>query len=167
MDELWLPVAVPEFSAKYEVSNTGFVRNTKTKRVLRPMRTGCKRVSAPRFKVRFRTFPRADFDVVHLVLLTFVGPRPTGAVVMHLDDDANNNAVTNLRWGTPQENMRDMVSKTRGGTQKLSVAQVQEIASRRSGGESGASLAREFGVSVQRVCDIYKGRSVALNLLIG
>ena len=43
------------------------------------------------------------------VLETFVGPRPEGAIVRHLDDNPYNNHVDNLRWGTYSENMHDMV----------------------------------------------------------
>ena len=51
--------------------------------------------------------------VHQLVLESFVGPCPAGHLVMHLDDDPTNNALTNLRYGTPQENLDDMVSKGR------------------------------------------------------
>lgn len=48
-----------------------------------------------------------------LVLEAFVGPCPAGHLVMHLDDDPTNNTLSNLRYGTPQENLDDMVSKGR------------------------------------------------------
>ena len=51
--------------------------------------------------------------VHQLVLEAFVGPRPTGHLVMHLDDDPTNNALTNLRYGTQQDNLDDMVTKGR------------------------------------------------------
>ena len=43
----------------------------------------------------------------HLVLEAFVGPRPEGMIGLHHDDDPNNNNVTNLRWGTYQDNADD------------------------------------------------------------
>ena len=48
-----------------------------------------------------------------LVLEAFVGPCPAGHLVMHLDDDPTNNTLSNLRYGTPQENLDDMVAKGR------------------------------------------------------
>lgn len=51
--------------------------------------------------------------VHQLVLEAFVGPCPAGHIVMHLDDDPANNNLTNLRYGTPQENLDDMVAKGR------------------------------------------------------
>lgn len=47
--------------------------------------------------------------VHHLVLEAFVGPKPDGAECRHLDGDPLNNALTNLAWGTPQENAEDRV----------------------------------------------------------
>ena len=116
------------------------------------MRTG-------RAKVRLSTRPRIDRDVAHLVAEAFIGPRPSGAVIMHLDDDPYNNAVNNLRWGTQRDNSRDMARKGRGGLQRLGAVEVAEIRSRRQSGESGSALAVEYGVSSQRICDIHKGRT--------
>lgn len=45
-----------------------------------------------------------------LVLEAFVGPRPTGGVARHLDDNGENNAVENLCWGTVSENNYDLVA---------------------------------------------------------
>lgn len=60
-----------------------------------------------------------DHRRVHqLVLEAFVGPCPAGHIVMHLDDDPANNNLTNLRYGTPQENSTDMVSKGRNAACK-------------------------------------------------
>jgi hypothetical protein len=157
--EVWLPVPVDLYADKYEVSSLGNVRNIRTKHVLTPMRTGAKRQGSQRSKVRFSTNPRHDFDVAHLVLEAFLCARPEGHQAMHLDDDTTNNALDNLRWGTLSENMRDMARKHRGGSQKLTPHQVAEIVSRRHSGERGAALSREFGVSPQRVCDLFKGRT--------
>lgn len=159
MSARWLPVSISDFSLKYEVSSLGQVRNAKTGHILTPMRTGTKRKSSQRSKVRFSTHPRRDFDVAHLVLLAFVGSKPEGAQAMHHDDDSSNNEVSNLSWGSLRENMADMARKGRSNKQKLLPAHVRAIVTRRQAGETGASLSREFGVSQQRVCDVYKGRT--------
>lgn len=45
---------------------------------------------------------------VHLLVLTaFVGPRPAGQIGRHLDGNFRNNALSNLAYGTPQDNMDD------------------------------------------------------------
>jgi len=46
-------------------------------------------------------------SVAELVLTAFVGPRPVGYEVCHFPDkDYFNNKLSNLQWGTKQENVR-------------------------------------------------------------
>lgn len=149
MGDVWKAIAG---HPNYEVSPRGVVRNATTKLQLSPMRTG-------RAMVRLSTHPRIDRNVAHIVAEAFIGPRPSGAVLMHIDDDPYNNAVENLRWGTQQDNARDMAQKGRGGVQILSPEQVAEIRQRRAAGERGRTLAVIYGVSEQRICDIHKGRT--------
>lgn len=50
-------------------------------------------------------------STVHrLVARTFLGPRPPGMEVRHLDGDRANPALTNLAYGTPRENARDRIA---------------------------------------------------------
>ena len=48
-----------------------------------------------------------------LVAEAFLGVRPAGMYVLHADDDPTNCHVSNLRWGTPGDNLRDMVRNGR------------------------------------------------------
>ncbi|WP_423203306.1 HNH endonuclease signature motif containing protein [Mycobacterium intracellulare] len=48
--------------------------------------------------------------VHHLVLETFVGPRPPGQECRHLNGDRTDNRLCNLRWGTHSENQFDQVA---------------------------------------------------------
>jgi len=57
-------------------------------------RVGCKAVVWPLHRV---------------VMLAFVGPRPKGNVCRHLDGNPHNNSLSNLCYGTPQENVEDSV----------------------------------------------------------
>lgn len=156
MDEFWKPLPG---NYSYEVSDKGHVRNLRTGHVLVPMMTGSRRPSAKRAKVRVSTKPRVDLEIGALVLTVFYEPKPDGAVVMHLDDDPTNNCIDNLRWATRIDNARDMAWKGRGGNQCLGPEQVAAIARRRMAGERGRTLALEYGVSEQRICDIFKGRT--------
>ena len=45
--------------------------------------------------------------VCRLVLESFVGPCPVGMECCHNDGDRQNNSITNLRWDTRQENIKD------------------------------------------------------------
>jgi hypothetical protein len=46
-------------------------------------------------------------EVHRLIALTFLGPRPSGQEVRHLDGDALNAAASNLAYGTRSENNLD------------------------------------------------------------
>ena len=117
--ETWLPVA--DFPG-YEVSDLGRVRSLDR---MVPTRWGTPRLSKGRIlrhnlvggsRGRYyhscSLFQNGSFRQVGvhiLVLETFVGPRPSKAFGRHLDDDPNNNRLSNLRWGTPSENTQDSI----------------------------------------------------------
>ena len=52
---------------------------------------------------------RKNKFVHHLVLETFVGPKPECGLARHLNDDGGDNRLVNLCWGTYQENANDRV----------------------------------------------------------
>ncbi len=47
------------------------------------------------------------FRVHNLVALTFLGPRPEGLLVRHLNGKGADNRATNLKYGTHSENVQD------------------------------------------------------------
>ena len=58
--------------------------------------------------------------VHHAVLLAFAGPKPSSVhVAMHEDDNSYNNNLTNLKWGTTQENQKSKLeNRTVANTHK-------------------------------------------------
>ncbi len=107
--EEWLPV--PGYRDKYQVSNLGRVRATTPAGplVMSPMRVARNRkylgVRVVRLDGR-----RITTSIHKLVMLAFVGPRPRGQEVRHLNGDASDNRLSNLRYGSHSENMRDSVN---------------------------------------------------------
>ena len=155
---MWKPVV--GYENRYEVSDAGLVRNARTGRILRPFRTGAARPSAQRYKVSLGT---VDTDVAVIVLTAFVKAREEGMVVMHLNDMPEDNRLVNLRWGTLRDNARDSVVKGRRYAQKLRCADKRHIIEMRDAGVPGNDVAALFGVSPQRVCDVYNGRAFISN----
>lgn len=92
--------------------------------------------------------------MVHrLILETFVGPRPQGMECRHLDGNPANNHLTNLCWGTRDENFADRVrlgESSKGEdhhSAKLTAEKV--VAMRReyaAGGITYQQLADKYGV---------------------
>lgn len=75
-----------------------------------------------------------NYTIHSLILLTFAGARPTAKhQAMHLDGNKKNNTLSNLKWGTVQENHLD--KKNHGtfqegekhGMHKLTAEQVLQI----------------------------------------
>lgn len=104
---------------------------------------------------------RGDRLLVHRIILeTFVGPAPsTDAQGRHRDGNAQNNRISNLMWGTQEENWTD--AKRHGSHRrysKLTEEQATEIRRRHAAGESGEALAREFPVSSTQIRNIASGR---------
>lgn len=95
-DEIWK--AFPE-APRYEVSTFGRIRNTETRRVLRPTRKIYLMIGLSMDNRRNRT-------VHSMVAKTFIGPRPPGLYINHKDGNKLNNRVDNLEYVTAQENDR-------------------------------------------------------------
>jgi len=45
-----------------------------------------------------------NFNIGYLVLITFVGKRPKGKEVSHLNGNKSDNQLCNLKWETPEKN---------------------------------------------------------------
>lgn len=95
----------------YEVSDLGRVRSWLTHRG----QPGPRFLSAGADNKGYLTVRLSGEDgmrthKVHvLVAAAFLGSRPEGAEVRHLDGDNQNNRLGNLMYGTPAENMADRV----------------------------------------------------------
>jgi len=54
---------------------------------------------------------KKTFTLHKLVLETFIGKRPKGMQARHLNDNKLDNRLSNLKWGTPSENHRDLIKE--------------------------------------------------------
>jgi hypothetical protein len=151
--KVWNPIPThPGYSA----STCGEIRGPRGK-ILKPMRadSGHLYVLTPRPRS-----PRKLF-VHRAVLLAHVGPPPSPAHEgRHGDGNPENNALTNLCWGTRLENMHD---KARHGTElhgeakpaaRLTVAKVRAI---RNDRRPARVVGAEYGVSHTAILRIRRG----------
>lgn len=109
-------------------------------------------------------YQQNDHRVAYQILF---GDIPEGLIVCHRCDNPPCVNPAHLFLGTPLENMLDKIAKDRcnlpSGLQhwkgKLSDAQIAEIRRRAASGKvKQRNLAKEFGVSPQRINDIVRGR---------
>lgn len=111
--------SIPGWEGYYEASDQGRVRSVERMvRARHGLRTSRSKVLRPRPHRRSghlevwlsRGGQVTQHWVHHLVLETFVGPRPPEWECRHLDGNPSNNQVSNLAWGTHRQNMLDKVA---------------------------------------------------------
>lgn len=146
--------AIPGWDLLYQVSNLGRVRSLP--RITRSGLMGgsvLKPANAKNhsryLRVRLRDSGRAQqIDVHRLVLIAFRGPCPDGMECRHLDGNRHNPRLSNLRWGTYQENREDRIRHGRDnkgerhGNARLTDKKVVYIRGQRRAGRSYADLGR-------------------------
>ena len=117
---VWKAVNLEPYGEVYEVSNLGEVRNKLTGRVLKlfPNNHGYLRVRLVKDKKAFGT------SIHRLVLMSFCPvDGMEGLEVDHIDGDKSNNVLSNLRWVTHEENMKNQEEVER---RKMRIAEIKE-----------------------------------------
>lgn len=104
--EVWRPV--PGFDG-YQVSTLGRVISRRRTRpvVLKPWVTPKGYHFVRLWTDALHSHPKA---VHRLVAQAFIGPRPEGMEVRHLDGNPDNNGLDNLTYGSHSQNMHDIVT---------------------------------------------------------
>lgn len=164
--------AVPGFEGLYEVSDLGRVRSLDRITVQRHFASG-KMMNVSRRGVVLKPCITDGYEFVNtyreqqmersavhiLVALAFIGERPSGSVIRHLDGVKLHNSPNNLRYGSPQENSNDSVIH---GTLSHSEAHPKAKLTRRDVAEIRAArgrvrqvdLAEQFGIAQSGVSAI-------------
>ena len=158
--EEWKPIVGWD---RYEISNLGRVRNS-SKEILKPGFS----TKGYRHVTLYRNDERRTCKVHHLVLNTFVGPRPPRHVAAHEDRNRSNNTLLNLRWATNSENQQDAVKHgTSPGFQKrgeghhnakLNMNQIETIKRLHRAGKSYTEISAEFEVYRSHIRNIVMGK---------
>jgi adenylosuccinate synthase len=179
--EEWRQVTKEGFS-DYEISSWGRVKNSKSKYLLSATKSGLwghlkVTLQNPILGKSRKSGGIKDFKIHSLVAEAFMGAKPDGMEVRHLNGIPWDNSVQNLVYGTPKENRADAVnhgsmSRRREGahggfkTTKLTEKDVAEIRKtpRRNArgwwrktipsGISDKTVALKYGVSRETIRDI-------------
>ena len=155
MDELWV-----SFCDDYDVSSFGRVRRRDSGRAIKLQ------VNRRYFYATIRVSGSVKSFRVHcLVAASFIGARPPGAHVNHIDGDKLNNRASNLEYVTPRENCahswRMGLSEpcrnvgVRNGRARIGPSDARIIRARRHEGMTLSAIAKMHGISpsqVRRIC---------------
>lgn len=114
--ETWRPI--PGYEGRYDVSDQGRIRSWLSHHGVPGPRIRQTRVRGggnphPQITLRDADQNWRSWQVHALVLLAFVGPRPDGLEIRHLDDNPEHNHLSNLAYGTRSENRHDRVRNGR------------------------------------------------------
>jgi hypothetical protein len=112
-EEIWLPTNLSE---KYEVSNIGNIRNSKTKKLIKPYNN--KGYNFVRLSIGNKT--PTNSAVHRIVMNVFKPTENTKLQVNHIDCDKLNNNLDNLEWCTPKQNAEHAVKNKRRWAYPLS-----------------------------------------------
>ena len=159
-NEVWK--SIPGWEGLYEVSDLGRVRsvarivvrsngvpNSVKARILKAGNCQSQRYF---LVVLYKTGHRGFSANVHdLVAQAFLGPKPEGMLIRHLNGNPADNRLTNLAYGTYQENALDMHDHGTMTFAKMNPEMVVDARRRSSNGESYAFISRSMGINVSTV----------------
>lgn len=157
---------IPKFEGLYKVSNLGNVKSVDrivVYRVGSPRRFKGVPIKTHRSKSGHLTCKLSKnaktrtYLVHYLVMLAFVGERPAGKDIRHLNGIPNYNKLYNLKYGTRLENVEDSVqhgTKAKGekvGSAKLTNKQAAQIRRRYKAGERVVDIVKDYNVSLRNI----------------
>jgi hypothetical protein len=163
-DEEWRSVV--GWEGLYDVSNLGRVKRTAPARnghapgaCLRPPLDS----SGYQHVTLYRPGEQRVFRKVHVIVaLAFLGPRPPGLQVNHMDGNKLNNRASNLEYVTLQENMRHRQPWSPPHraffSGKLGPEEALEIRRLSATGLSQRALAARFEVGRQSIREVLRDR---------
>lgn len=168
--EIWKPVV--GFEERYEVSNLGRLRSVPrkwhTERGVaegRLLKTSIDKAGYEQIKLRGSTGNEKSATVHILVAAAFIGPRPEGNRIDHLDADRSNNKLSNLEYVTTSEDIRRMYERNGGRPAfkgagnpmaKVTDQKVRQIRRLAAEGMTYRQLAKEYGITPKHAYKIVR-----------
>ena len=159
--ETWKPY--PGYEGIYEISDHGrFAVITPEGRKLRKLNNKTHYLSVSLKSINGQK-PKTSY-IHQAVAKVFIGPRPDLMVVRHLDGNRFNNHVSNLCYGTPEQNYTDLVKHkthlgSRNGRAILNENKAKMIKILLKNQVSPQQIADAFEVGIMSIYAIKQGRN--------
>ncbi|HEY4364947.1 MAG TPA: HNH endonuclease [Bryobacteraceae bacterium] len=160
--EIWRPI--PGFRP-YWASSLGRIKNGDSGRIKRPQPI-TSRYSKTKYQQVTLSFgskrDKITKSVHRLVALTFLGP--SDLPINHRDADKSNNAISNIHYCTPSENVQHAIkmgllqNRWRG---KLSDDEVREIRRMKAEGAHVSQIMERYGLTQHHAFNVAAGRRYA------
>lgn len=143
----------PSLGGRYMISARGELKHVKRNRL---RRIGLSKAGYPETTIRRHDGKGGQrrYNIHILVAEAFLGPRPKGMFINHINGIKSDNRAENLEYVTPQENA-DHASRT-GLLSVFTKLTVGDVIAIRSSSKGYKTLAREFGVSKKVIFQIRK-----------
>jgi hypothetical protein len=153
--EHWAPV----FADLYEASSLGRIRRLAPGKSTWPGRVLSQRINNRYYQVML-SFDglRRNIEVHTLVAMAFLGERPLGHDVNHIDANPLNNRLANLEYVTRTGNMQH-ASRMGRLRSKVTPDMVRAIRVAADGAETHREIGRRFGLSRPQTSKIINGDS--------
>lgn len=142
------------YDERYEVSSLGNIRRITGEPMSQRLNL------AGRKTVRLHGVSKS---VASVVAQAFLGPRPVGLTIDHVDGNKTNDAASNLEYVTIAENIRrshKLGIAARGeriGNARLTTALVSALRTRAAAGERPFLLSQETGIPEETLCQAING----------
>lgn len=157
-NEIWKPVV--GFEGFYSVSNLGRIMrlagtaNTLENRIVKPWIQSRSKYAAVTLSTKNR---RSTANIHRLVTTAFLGPRPKGLTVNHIDGIKSNARLANLEYISQHANamhpsaMGLLPCGERNNKAKLTEIGIREIRASHARGTTAHHLASQYGVTVENI----------------
>jgi len=105
LEEIWKKLIIDNINYHYEVSNTGNIRSTTTKRILKPsLRNGYLAITICRDNTK------KTYNIHQLIILMFIGEKENDMIIVnHKNGNKEDNNINNLEYITYKENTKHAI----------------------------------------------------------
>ena len=109
--EIWVPVPDEPYNKTFMVSNFGRIKNSNTAHIKALVSNGSTGYASVRLDMG-KKIKKITYQIHQLVAQMFIGECPKNNYVTHIDGDKSNNKVSNLKYESASNCMKNIIQIT-------------------------------------------------------